>query len=183
MQDNRFSILKTGRQMGKTTTSAIFLLWYTLFNRRKTIGLLANKGSLAQEILTRYQDMYQELPLWLQQGIISWNKQSLELENKSRIISASTSSSAARGFSFSVLYIDELAFVPHNVWESFYTSVYPTISSGEESRIILTSTPNGMNHFWQMWEAANLQVTWKLNIINICKFPGFGQLWISIIIN
>lgn len=151
MQENRFSILKTGRQQGKTTCSAIFLLWFTLFNERKVVGLLANKGDLAQEILLKYQDLYQELPMWLQQGIISWNKRSIELENKSRIIATSTSGTAARGFAFSLLYIDELAFVSHNVWEEFYTSVYPTVSSGKESRIILTSTPNGLNHFWQMW--------------------------------
>lgn len=151
---SRYVCLLTGRQMGKTTTAAIYLLWYSLFNATKMIGILANKGDLAREILHRYQDSYKHLPLWLQQGIDVWNKGSIELENGSRIVAGSTSGSAARGYSFSCLYIDECAFVPVNVWEEFYKSVFPTLSSGKESRLIVTSTPNGLNHFWAMYMAA-----------------------------
>lgn len=151
-----------------TTTSAIFLLWFTLFFSGKTVGLLANKGSLAREILSRYQLAYENLPLWMQQGVISWNKGSVELENHSEIIAASTSSSAARGYAFSLIYIDEIAFISHNVFEDFFTSVFPTISSGQESRMIITSTPLGLNHFYLMWEKA---------VKGLSRFVPFACNW------
>lgn len=147
--NNRFNIITTARQAGKSTTTCAFILWYILFNPEKTVALLANKGDTAREILGRIQLAYQHLPLWLQQGVKEWNKGSFVLENNSRVIAAATSSDAIRGYSINLLFIDEAAFIEN--WDSFFTSVYPTISSGKESKIILVSTPNGLNHFYKTW--------------------------------
>jgi len=154
LQAKRFNIILQSRQSGKTTAITVFYLWQILFHSDKTMGVLANKGSLAKEILDRIKLAYENLPKWLQQGVMTWNKTSIELENGCRIITGATSSSAARGYSFSVLYIDEAAFIARNVWEDFYKATYPTISSGKETRLILTSSANGLNHFYKLWEDA-----------------------------
>jgi hypothetical protein len=144
-------VLKAGRQTGKTTILAVgYLLWYALFNHDKVIGILAQKEKTAKEILSRIKNAYMNLPLWLQQGISEWNKESIMLENGSIILSESTSSGAIRGFTISLLYLDEFAFVPNNIAHDFLTSVYPTISSGKTAKIFVSSTPNGMNHFYKM---------------------------------
>jgi hypothetical protein len=148
-KDNRFNIVTTARQAGKSTTTCAFILWYIIFNPEKTVALLANKGDTAREILGRVQLAYQHLPKWLQQGVKEWNKGSFELENNSRVIAAATSSDAIRGYSINMLFIDEAAFIEN--WDDFFTSVYPTISSGTESKIVLVSTPNGLNHFYSIW--------------------------------
>lgn len=151
-KDNRFSIVTTARQAGKSTTTCAFILWYIIFHPDKTVALLANKGDTAREILSRVQLAYQHLPKWLQQGVVEWNKGSFVLENNSRVLAAATSASAIRGYSINLLFIDEAAFIEN--WDDFFTSVYPTISSGSESKIILVSTPNGLNHFYATWENA-----------------------------
>jgi len=149
--DNNRVIVKAGRQTGKTTTLAVgYLLWYALFQHDKVIGILAQKEKTAKEILARIKNAYMNLPLWLQQGIDEWNKESIELENGSKILSESTSSGAIRGFTISLLYLDEFAFVPNNIAHDFLTSVYPTISSGKTAKIFISSTPNGMNHFYKL---------------------------------
>jgi hypothetical protein len=122
-----------------------------LFNEDKTVAILANKAPTAREILDRIKKAYEALPLWLQQGVRAWNKGDIELENNCRVMANSTASSAIRGFSISLLYLDEFAFVPQNIADEFFTSVYPTISSGTKSKILISSTPNGMNHFYRMW--------------------------------
>lgn len=147
--NNRFNIITTARQAGKSTTTCAFILWYIIFNPEKTVALLANKGDTAREILGRIQLAYQHLPKWLQQGVKEWNKGSFELENNSRVIAAATSTDSIRGYSINLLFIDEAAFIEN--WDEFFTSVYPTISSGSESKIILVSTPNGLNHFYSIW--------------------------------
>ena len=147
--NNRFNIITTARQAGKSTTTCAFILWYIIFNPEKTVALLANKGETAREILGRIQLAYQHLPKWLQQGVKEWNKGSFELENNSRVIAAATSTDSIRGYSINLLFIDEAAFIEN--WDEFFTSVYPTISSGSESKIILVSTPNGLNHFYSIW--------------------------------
>lgn len=149
---NRFNIITTARQAGKSTTTCAFILWYIIFHKEKTVALLANKGDTAREILGRIQLAYQHLPLWLQQGVTEWNKGSMFLENNSRVIAAATSSDAIRGYSINMLFIDEAAFIDN--WDEFFTSVYPTISSGKESKIILVSTPNGLNHFHSIYKNA-----------------------------
>lgn len=174
--NNRFSIIATARQAGKSTTTCAFILWYIIFHSEKTVALLANKGETAREILGRIQLAYQHLPKWLQQGVKEWNKGSMELENDSRVIAAATSSDAIRGYSINLLFIDEAAFIEN--WDTFFTSVYPTISSGKESKIILVSTPNGLNHFYKIWQNANkntngyhpIKVLWN-------DVPGRDEVW------
>ena len=121
--NNRKVILMEGRQQGKTITAAACILWYTLFQSSKTVAILANKSSSAREVLHRYQIMYEHLPIWMQQGVKTWNKGDVELENGSRIITAATSSSGIRGKSVNWLYIDEAAIIPNTVAEDFFTSV------------------------------------------------------------
>jgi len=154
INEERRVISMQPRQMGKSQTVAAYILWYTLFNNNKTVAILANKASAAREVLSRYQLMYENVPLWLQQGIKTWNKGDVELENGSKIITAATSSSGIRGKSVNLLYVDEAAIIPNNIAEEFFTSVYPVVSSGKTTKIILTSTPLGYNHFWKFWNDA-----------------------------
>lgn len=177
-KNNRFNICKLPRQCGKSTTSVAYITWFLLFNPGKTVGILANKGELAQEILGRLQLAYENLPFWLQQGAVSWNKRSVTLENGSKVIATSSSGSAARGMSFSLLFLDEFAFVPANDAEDFFRSVYPTISSGSESKMIVVSTPKGMNHFYKMWtEAENNRSQFHPIEINWWDVPGRDEEW------
>jgi hypothetical protein len=152
--ENRFNICKMPRQTGKSTTSVSYLLHYCVFNDSVNIGILANKAATARDLLGRLQTAYENLPKWMQQGIISWNKGSLELENGSKILAASTSASAVRGMSFNILFLDEFAFVPNHIAEAFFSSVYPTITSGKTTKVIMVSTPHGMNHFYRYWHDA-----------------------------
>jgi len=149
--ENRFNICKMPRQTGKSTTCVSYLLHYAVFNDNVNIAILANKASTARDLLQRLQLAYEHLPKWMQQGIISWNKGSLELENGSKISSNSTSSSAVRGGSYNVIFLDEFAFIPNHIADDFFASVYPTISSGQSTKVIIVSTPRGMNHFYRMW--------------------------------
>ncbi len=152
--ENRFNICKMPRQTGKSTTSVSYLLHYAVFNDSVNIGILANKAATARDLLGRLQTAYENLPKWMQQGIIAWNKGSLELENGSKILAASTSASAVRGMSFNILFLDEFAFVPNHIADSFFASVYPTITSGKSTKVIIVSTPHGMNHFYRLWHDA-----------------------------
>lgn len=176
LQNNRRVTVVTSRQAGKTTTAAAIILHYILFNDHKTVALLANKGDAAREILERIKNAYEALPDWLQQGVEIWNKGSIELENGCKVIAAATSSSAIRGKSISLLYIDEAAFVEG--WDEFFASVFPTISSGETTKILFTSTPNGLNHFYKTCMGAKegtngyqyVEVPWQ-------KVPGRDERW------
>ena len=176
--NNRKVILMEGRQQGKTITAAACILWYTLFQANKTVAILANKSAAAREVLYRYQLMYEFLPIWMQQGVKTWNKGDIELENGCRIFTAATSTSGIRGKSVNWLYIDEAAIIPNTVAEEFFTSVYPTISSGETTKILLTSTPLGYNHFWKFWNEAeqNLNGFFPL-FIPYWKIPGRTEEW------
>jgi hypothetical protein len=173
---NRRVTVNTSRQAGKTTTAVAIILHYVLFNDYKTCALLANKGDAAREILDRIKIAYEALPKWLQQGVIEWNKGSVEFENGCKIIAGSTSSSAIRGKSISFLYIDETAFVEN--WDEFFASVFPTISSGNTTKILFTSTPNGLNHFYKTCMGAKedrngyvyIEVPWA-------RVPGRDEAW------
>lgn len=154
IQNNRRIISMQPRQMGKSQTVAAYVLWYTLFNNNKQVAILANKADAAMEILSRYQIMYENIPIWMQQGIKTWNKGDVELENGSKVLTAATSSAGIRGKSVNLLYVDEAAIIPNNIAEQFFTSVYPVVSAGETTKIILTSTPLGYNHFWKFWNEA-----------------------------
>jgi hypothetical protein len=149
--DNRFVICKLPRQVGKTTTVAAYILWQVLFNEQYSVAILANKLAQAREILGRIQTAYEHLPKWLQQGVKEWNKGNIELENGSEILASATSSSAIRGTSQNLIYLDEFAFVPNNLQEEFFASVFPTVSSGTSTKVLITSTPNGMNMFYKIW--------------------------------
>ena len=176
--NNRKVILMEGRQQGKTITSAACILWYTLFQPNKTVAILANKSSAAREVLYRYELMYEMLPIWMQQGVKTFNKGDLELENGSRVFTAATSSSGIRGKSVNWLYIDEAAIIPNNVAEDFFTSVYPTISAGETTKILLTSTPLGYNHFWKFWnEAKEGRNGFVPMFIHYSEIPGRTETW------
>ena len=176
--ENRFAITKCPRQVGKTTTSVAYLLWVTLFQDSQNIAVLANKGSLARDILAKYQLAYENLPMWLQQGIVTWNKGNVELENGSKIIAASTSSSAVRGGAFNIVFLDEFAFVPGNIANEFFNSVYPVISSGKTTKIIIVSTPNGMNLFYKLWmDAINKKNGYKTFEIHWSMVPGRDEKW------
>ena len=176
--NNRKVILMEGRQQGKTVTSAACILHYTIFNSNKTVAILANKSTAAREVLNRYQIMYENLPLWMQQGIKTWNKGDVELENGSKVFTSATSTSGIRGKSVNWLYIDEAAIIPNNVAEEFFTSTYPTIMAGETTKVLLTSTPLGYNHFWKYWNDAQEGRNGFVALqIPYWKIPGRDEKW------
>jgi hypothetical protein len=178
IHDNRKVILMEGRQQGKTTTAAAYILWYTLFQGSKTVAILANKASAAREVLHRYQLMYEHLPKWLQQGVTTWNKGDIELENGSIVFTAATSASGIRGKSVNLLYVDETAIIPNTVADQFFTSVYPTISAGSTTKILLSSTPLGFNHFWKFWNDAQTGNNDFVPLfIPYWKIPGRDEKW------
>ncbi len=176
--DNRFNICKMPRQTGKSTTCVSYLLHYAVFNDNVNIAILANKASTARDLLGRLQLAYENLPKWMQQGIISWNKGSLELENGSKISSNSTSSSAVRGGSYNVIFLDEFAFIPNHIADDFFASVYPTISSGQSTKVIIVSTPRGMNHFYRMWhDAEQSKNEYVPTDVHWSEVPGRDLAW------
>jgi len=176
--NNRFNIAKLPRQTGKSTTVISYLLHYALFNDNVKIAILANKAETSRELLSRLQLAYENLPKWMQMGVLEWNKGSMQLENNSKIIAASTSSSAVRGNSFNIIFLDEFAFIPNHIAEQFFSSVYPTISSGKTTKVIIISTPQGMNMFYKLWHDAErgkngyvpLEVHWS-------QVPGRDAAW------
>lgn len=180
-RDNRFVICKLPRQSGKTLTMCAYLLWNVMFNQDINVAVLANKKTIAYEILERIKNAYQYIPKWLQQGVKEWNKGSIVLENGSRVIASATSSSAVRGLSLNIIYLDEFAHIPNNIAEDFFSSVYPTISAGKDTKVIITSTPRGLNKFYQLWKGATkktgedgknefipIEVSWR----DVPKYPG-----------
>ena len=176
--ENRFNICKMPRQTGKSTTVVSYLLHYAVFNDNVNIGILANKAKIAMDLLGRLQTAYENLPKWMQQGIIAWNKGSLELENGSKILAASTSASAVRGMSFNILFLDEFAFVPNHVADDFFASVYPTISSGTQTKVIIVSTPRGMNHFYRMWhDSERGKNDYIPTDVHWSEVPGRDAVW------
>jgi len=176
--DSRFNICKMPRQTGKSTTCVSYLLHYAVFNDNVNIAILANKASTARDLLGRLQLAYENLPKWMQQGIISWNKGSLELENGSKISANSTSSSAVRGGSYNVIFLDEFAFIPNHIADDFFASVYPTISSGQSTKVIIVSTPRGMNHFYRMWhDAEKGKNAYVPTDVHWSEVPGRDQFW------
>jgi len=176
--ETRFNIAKLPRQTGKSTTVVAYLLYYAIFYDSVNIGILANKASTARELLGRLQLAYENLPKWMQHGVLIWNKGNVELENGSKILAASTSASAVRGMSFNILFLDEFAFVPNHVAEQFFASVYPTITSGKSTKVIIISTPNGMNHFYKMWEDARRgKNDYTTNEVHWSQVPGRDAKW------
>jgi len=177
-KDNRFVICKLPRQAGKSVTVTGYILWVVLFHGDQNIAILANKERLAQDLLGKIRLAYQYLPKWIQQGVVEWNKGSIELENQSKVIAAATSSDAIRGGSYNLIFLDEFAFIGDNIAEEFFASVYPTISSGKTTKIIIVSTPKGMNHFYKIYTNA---VERNNNYIPIdvhwSDVPGRDEAW------
>ena len=178
IHENRFVIAKMPRQSGKSTTVIAYLLHYTLFNPTVNVAILANKLATARELLGRLKLAYEYLPKWLQQGIVEWNKGNIVLENGSKVLASATSSSAVRGGSFNMIFLDEFAYVPQNVADEFFSSVYPTISSGKETKVLIISTPKGLNQYYKMWVDAEegnnsyipIEVGWQ-------EVPGRDERW------
>ena len=180
IMNNRKTILMEGRQQGKTVTAAACILHYSIFNADKNIAIMANKTAAAREVLNRYQTMYEHLPIWMQQGVKTWNKGDVDLENGSRVFTSATTSSGIRGKSVNWLYIDEAAIIPNNIADEFFASVYPTISAGETTKILLTSTPLGYNHFWKFWNESEKGTNGFENMfIPHTEIPGRDDAWIE----
>ena len=176
--NERFNICKMPRQTGKSTTVVSYLLHYAVFNDNVNIAILANKASTARDLLGRLQLAYENLPKWMQQGVLVWNKGSLELENGSKILAASTSASAVRGGSYNVIFLDEFAFIPNHIADQFFASVYPTISSGQRTKVIVVSTPHGMNHFYRMWHDAERDKNeYVPTEVHWSEVPGRDSVW------
>ena len=176
--NHRFNICKMPRQTGKSTTCVSYLLHYAIFNDSVNIGILANKATTARELLARLATAYENLPKWMQQGILVWNKGNIELENGSKILAASTSASAVRGMSFNILFLDEFAFVPNHIADAFFASVYPTITSGKSTKVIIVSTPHGMNHFYRMWtDAEKKRNEYIPTDVHWSEVPGRDAIW------
>ena len=178
VHNDRFVICKMPRQSGKSTTVISYLLHYVLFNPDKNVAILANKLTTARELLGRLKLAYEHLPKWLQQGVVEWNKGSIILENGSKILASSTSSSAVRGGSFNLLFMDEFAFVPENVADEFFNSVYPTISAGQSTKVLIVSTPKGLNMFYKLWkDAEDGQNSYTPIEVHWSDVPGRDDNW------
>ncbi len=178
VHENRFVIAKLPRQTGKSTTMISYLLHYILFNQDVNVAILANKQATARELLHRLKLAYEYLPLWMQQGIVEWNKGSIILENGSKIIASSTSASAVRGGSFNMIFLDEFAFVPQGVAEEFFSSVYPTITSGKSTKVLIVSTPKGLNMFYKFWnDAVNERNEYVPIEVHWSAVPGRDAKW------
>ena len=178
VQDNRFTICKMPRQSGKTTVMTALILHFALFNESFNVAVLANKAATAREILHRIQLGFEYLPAWMQQGIVEWNKGNVELENGSKILAGATSSGSVRGGSFNLIYLDEFAFVPAHQQEEFFASTYPTISSGNTTRVMITSTPRGMNLFYKIWtDAVELRSEYEAIEVHWSDVPGRDEAW------
>lgn len=178
IHNNRKVIIMEGRQQGKTTVAAAYILWYTLFQESKTVAILANKASTAREIMSRYQLMFEHLPSWMQQGVKTWNKGDIELENGSVVFTAATTAAGIRGKSVNLLYIDEAAIIPNTIADQFFTAVYPVISAGQTTKILITSTPLGYNHFWKFWnDAVNKVNDFVPLFIPYNRIPGRNEAW------
>lgn len=154
-ENNRFVICKLARQSGKSTVVVCgYFLWYILFHTDVSVGVLANKEATAIELLRRMKQSFEMLPLFLKQGVLKWDQKLIMFANNSRVRAESTSASAVRGDTFNIIFLDEFAFVPENIALEFMTSVYPTITSGQTTKLFMVSTPAGYNLFYKYWNDA-----------------------------
>ena len=178
IHDNRFTIAKLPRQSGKSTTVVSYILHFILFNPSVNVAILANKQTVARDLLTKIKVAYEYLPKWIQQGVGEWNKGSIVLENGSKVMASATSSSAIRGGSYNVILLDEFAFVPPGIAEDFFSSAFPTISSGTSTKVIMVSTPRGLNMFHKIWtEAEEGRNGFKPIEVHWSDIPGRDSAW------
>lgn len=176
MFNNRFTIAMMGRQQGKTEAVRAFMIHYVIFNKQKTVGVLANKESTANEILSKIKISFQSLPAFMQVGVIEWAKSSVVFENGSRLLSSTTTSDSIRGYTLHACLIDEAAHIEK--FDEFFSSVFPTISAGKQTKMILVSTPNGMNHFHKMWvDSEKNKNEYKRVFAKWDRVPGRDQKW------
>lgn len=185
MWENTRSIFKLPRQSGKSAIVAAYLVWEVIFQDYHACSILANKEKAAKNILKKVKTIYKTLPYWLQQGVTGWSKLSIELENGSYIEASATSASGIRSDSINTLVIDECAWIPKNIWDEFYSSIYPTVSSSRKSKIIMISTPRGMNHYFKFWRDAengkNVFQHYGISYMDVPTYaePGFKEQTIS----
>ena len=171
-------IVKAPRQSGKTITMAADILHYVLFNDNKTVAIVAHKATAAKDVLARIKLMYEHLPYWMQQGVRTWNKKNIKLENNNEIITGATTSSSIRGRAISYLYLDEFAFVSSTLFDEFFKSVYPTVASAKTAKIVMSSTPNGLNHFYKFWTEAIEKINgFKYFAVKWNDIPGRNAAW------
>lgn len=171
-------IIKMPRQCGKTTTFACFFLWLAIFNPDESIAICANKRNLAVDILSRIKMSYEYLPWFLQQGIITWNKTSIYLENGTKIVADATKGSSIRGGTFGYVLLDEFAHVPDGIADEFFNAVYPVISSSKRSKLFIISTPKGLNKFYKIWHKAEQgKNNYKPIAIHWSEIPGRDEEW------
>jgi hypothetical protein len=176
MDEATRAIFKLPRQSGKSAIVAAYLVWEIVFKDYHSCSILANKEKSAKNILKKVKVLYKTLPYWMQQGIVGWSKLSIELENNSYIEASATSASGTRSDSINTLVIDECAWIPKNIWDEFYSSIYPTVSSSKKSKIIMVSTPRGMNHFWKFWkDAENGKNVFKYFSIGPDQVPAYAE--------
>lgn len=175
--NNRFSIVLACRQSGKSISSVAYILWYAIFHTEKNVAILANKGATAREMLARVTLMLENLPYFLQPGTKALNKGSIEFSNNSKILASATSGSSIRGLSINLLFLDEFAFVENDA--QFYTSTYPVVSSGKDTKVIITSTANGIgNVFHKIWEGAQQQTNTFIPFrVDWWDVPGRDDAW------
>jgi hypothetical protein len=177
-EDKLFLCGKTFIPTHNSTTAISYLMHYIIFNDNSNIALLANKAQTAKDLLGRLQLAYENLPKWLQQGVKIWNKASLELDNGSKIIASSTSGSAIRGGSYNIIFLDEFAFIPNQISDEFFSSVYPTITSGKSTKVIMVSTPKGMNSFYKFWtDAIRGKNEYFPTEVHWSEVPGRDEKW------
>lgn len=178
VHDNRFTIAKLPRQSGKSTTVVSYILHYILFNPSVNVGILANKQAVARDLLSKIKTAYEYLPKWIQQGVGEWNKGSIILENGSKVVASATSSSAIRGGSYNLILLDEFAFIPPGIAEDFFSSAYPTISSGQTTKVVIVSTPKGLNMFYKLWVEAEEKRNEFIPIeVHWSDIPGRDNKW------
>lgn len=177
-------LLKVARQSGKTTIAIAFILWYSLFHQDKYIAVVAHLFNASKEILRRYRESYMMLPKWLQQGVVKFGKEEIELENGTLIAAFATESPNLRGKSVNLLYLDEFALIKKTAADDFIKSVMPVVSSGLTSRVIITSTPNGYNHFYEMWmqtlpnpETGIVHSKYRAEEVKWDDIPGRDEAW------
>lgn len=176
--NNRFSICLCPRQVGKTTTTVAYILHYILFNKEVRVAILANKLPTAREIMSRLQLAFEYLPDFLKKGVTKWNESTASFVNKSFAKADSTSGSSIRGQTYNIIFLDEFAHVPENLAEKFFNSTYPVISSGKKTKVIIVSTPNGLNMFYKLWDKAVKKKNKYVPIsVHWSQVPGRDQAW------
>lgn len=174
--DNDYSLVLAGRQVGKSVSTLIYILWKITFFENTIAGLASNKWDMSKENLDRIRSYYEYLPIWLKPGVKVWNKTFISLENGSKIYTSTATESAFRGFGISLLFVDEVAFVRN--WDGFSSSVFPTIASAKAPKVIYTSTPKGLNHWWDIWqEAENGKSLFKNFKVNWWEVEGRDDNW------